>query len=86
MHEQRERLIYLAGSLFGKAQELRELLHLMAEEGHNQGEITLLYQSQDGHSQRLILHIDGDEFTMMPDTNTTGSFRLDINDSSLHLE
>jgi len=85
MHEQRARLTYLAGILYGKTQELRALLHEMAEEGNNQGEIRLSYQPLIGSPVRLILHVDGEEFTLMHDQNAS-DFRLDINDSSLHLE
>ena len=85
MYEQRAKLTYLAGSMFSKAQELRALLREMAAEGQHQGEIHLTYQPLEGQPERLVIHIDGDEFTMMRD-DSTADFRLDLNDSSLHIE
>ena len=84
-HEQRAKLTYLAGSLFGKAQELRTLLHEIAEDDHEPEEIHLAYQKVDAESVRLVLHIDRTEFTMMLDEEPS-DFRLDISDSSLHIE
>jgi hypothetical protein len=84
-HEQRAKLTYLAGSLFGKAQELRKLLHEMEQAGQEPEEIHLSYQKVDGEAVRLILHIDKTEFTMMVDEEES-DFRLDVSDSSLHIE
>ena len=79
------RLVYLAGSLFSRAQELRALLQEWEASGQHQGELHLTHRASDGGTTRLLIHIDGPEFTMMLDDADTG-FRLDVSDGSLHIE
>ncbi len=79
------RLVYLAGSLYTRAQELNTLLRQLEETGQYQGEIHLSHRSADGHTMQLLIHIDGAEFTMMPDDTETG-FRLDLSGLTLRLE
>ncbi len=79
------RLVYLAGSLFTKAQELNTILRNLEATGQYQGEIHLTHRGADGGTTQLLIHIDGADFTMMPDDSDVG-FRLDLSGSTLHLE
>ncbi len=79
------RLVYLAGSLFSKAQELNTILRQMEATGQYQGEIHLTHRGADGGTTRLLIHIDGTDFTLMPDDTETG-FRLDLSGLSVRLE
>lgn len=79
------RLVYLAGSLFSKAQELNAILRRLEATGQNQGELHLTHRTADGETTQLLIHIDGSEFTMMPDDSDTG-FRLDLSGLSVRLE
>ncbi len=79
------RLVYLAGSLFSRAQELNTLLRQFEATGLHQGEIHLTHRGADGETTRLLIHIDGLDFTLMPDDSETG-FRLDLSGLTVHLE
>ncbi len=79
------RLVYLAGSLFSKAQELNAILHRMEAAGQYQGEIHLTHRGAEGGTTQLMIHIDGHEFTLMPDDSETG-FRLDLSGLTVRLE
>ncbi len=79
------RLVYLAGSLFSKAQELNAILRHLEATDQYQGEIHLTHRSADGNTTRLLIHIDGADFTMMPDDSDTG-FRLDLSGLTVQLE
>ena len=79
------RLVYLAGSLFSRAQEIKAVLHRLEESGQYQGELHLTHRGSDGETIQLLIHIDGPEFTMMPDDSETG-FRLDLSGLSVRLE
>ncbi len=79
------RLVYLAGSLFSRAQEIKAVLQRLEAMGQNQGELHLTHRGMDGETTQLLIHIDGPEFTMMPDDSETG-FRLDLSGLSVRLE
>ncbi|MEP7287326.1 MAG: hypothetical protein ABI947_16340 [Chloroflexota bacterium] len=85
MSDEQDRLIYLAGSLYSKSLELKKLLHKLEETEAPHGEIRLSHRSADGESVTLLIHIDGTEFTMMPENSDPG-FRLDISDLSIKIE
>ncbi len=79
------RLVYLAGSLFSKVQELNDVLRRFEASGQRPGEIHLAHRTADGETTQLLIHIDGVYFTMMPDDSETG-FRLDLSGQTVHLE
>ena len=78
-------LLYLAGSLFTKVQELNAVLRRLKETGQHQGELHLTHRQANGEVTQLALHIDGMEFTMMPGDVDTG-LRLDISGSTARIE
>ena len=78
-------LVYLAGSLFTKVSELNALMERLAESGQCQGEIHLAHRQANGETTQLLIHIDGNEFTMMPG-DSDSEFRLDISGLSTQLE
>lgn len=79
------RLVYLAGSLFSKTQELNALLRHFEATGQHQGEIHLTHRGANGETTQLLIHIDGTDFTLMPDDSETG-FRLDLSGLTVRLE
>ncbi len=79
------RLVYLAGSLYSKAQELNTILRRMEATGQFQGEIHLTHRGAEGETTQLMIHVDGTDFTLMPDDSETG-FRLDLSGMTVRLE
>ena len=79
------RLVYLAGSLYSKVQELRALMRQWEATGQHQGELHLTHRTAEGETTNLLIHIDGGEFTMMPSDSDTG-FRLDVSGASFYIE
>jgi hypothetical protein len=85
MNNKRDRLIYLAGGLYRKTAALRELLEELAETNEAQGEIRLSYRNAEDETATLFIHVDGADFSMMPD-ESDGSFRLNLSGPTLTLE
>ena len=85
MNADYNQVAFVAGSLFTRIQELRALLQELRTNGRCQGECHIFYRAADGQETELLIHIDGECFSMMPVDHADG-FRLDASDMSLWLD
>jgi hypothetical protein len=85
MTDHHARLVYLVGSLYSKATQIRDLLAEMEADGVPGGELMLTHKNDAGETVTLHVHIDGGELTIMPG-EPDDDLRLDISDDDIHLE
>jgi len=80
MREDNSQIALIAGSLFSRLEELRLLLTQLEESGCCRREFEMVHRANDGTETKLVIHIEGLMFTMMPIEKDT-ALRLDISNS-----